>query len=66
MTTQPTDGISYNAPRDFRASTGSGAPIVSMIRFDNRTLIATTENVYEIKDGCLEVMKFVLVEDVAP
>lgn len=39
-----------------------GEPVVSMVEFNGRILIATTRRVYEIVDGQLHVLRFRLVE----
>ena len=48
--------------RPFQEVVQSAAPIVSMIEFKGRVLVATTDGVYELKDKVLVPLQFELVE----
>ena len=48
-------------PTEWQRASGTTAPIVSMIVFQGRALVATTDGVYEIKDGELIPLEFVTI-----
>lgn len=58
--------INYPIRGDFRLLCDSPAPIVSMIQFQGRILVATTENLYELRKKQLVLLELELAPDTKP